>query len=176
MDTDQANRDRGRATISAWWHLLPWWERVLYVLTTLLFVPAMLLPVLMASGFFSSLEYGPVWSRLLDVDSLLMAAASICFIASTLLTTRRKRPDVWSDVRQLWSARAFFVGSGIIGTYFVWSSVVDLATPLDQLPPDMPSFLVVPAMAVGFLLFGGGIVLVIPELIVRERRAKRRQV
>jgi hypothetical protein len=183
MDAFHAIGDRARRKIVAWWHLLPWWERVLYVVTTLLFVPTVLLTVL-EFGFpltdpplSSWFKYGPILLRLDDVNSILLVVFFSCCMASILLVWRRKRPDDWSDARQLWSARAILVGFGIVVAITIWTSIVDLATPLeDQLSSNTPSFLFLAAVAVSGFLIGGGIVLVIPELIVRERRAKRRQV
>jgi Ni/Fe-hydrogenase subunit HybB-like protein len=174
MDAFYAIRDRALRKTSAWWHMLPWGERVLYVLTTLLVVPTILLTVLVV-GFPSWFDYGPVWSRLIDVNNMLLMATATCYMASTLLAGRRKRPDAWSVVRQSWSVRAIFVGSGIMAAIIVWSSVLDLAGPVEQFPA-ITSPPLLPAFVAGLILCGGGLLLVIPELIVRKTRAKRRQV
>jgi hypothetical protein len=177
MDAEHANHDRGRRTeFSALWRSFPWWERVVYVLAVLLFLPVFCLEVL--TEHLQAQWHGQVhWiliQRLLQIDLLLLTACAPFLVAAGMLAMRRWRPETWRDVRRLWSLRAVLVGLGVLLAVSAWDTVVELATPPDQLPPNLPSFPDVLAIAAGGLVLVGGM-LGVPEVIVRLSRAQRQQ-
>jgi hypothetical protein len=174
MDADQTNRDRGRMRIPEMWRALPWRERVVCALAALLFLLAFLVGEVSDHLSVSSVGWDVVL-RLDTISSLLMCASFLFFVPTVVLGMRRWSPDVWSECRRLWSLRAVLVGGSVFAAFGVWDTVTDLATPSDQIPPNPPTFLTVLAVAAMGLAFAG-VLLALPEVIVRKTRAKRRQV
>lgn len=175
MDGDYASGDRIREKISKLWRPLPWRERIVYVLTILLFVLAFLLQELTDHLPAQWVGDGTLNLRLPQIEILLLIACFPMFVATFVLAMRRWRPEEWHVFRRLWSARAILVGLSVMVAFFVYDSVIGLATPADQIPPYLPSFLAVPFIAAASLVFVG-MVIAAPEAIVRMERAKRRQV
>lgn len=175
MDADRANRDRIRVKIAEMWRPLPRRERTVYVLAVLLFVLAFLGQELMDHILALWVGDGTLNLRLPQIESLLLTACFPVFGATFVLAMRRWRPEEWHVFRRLWSARAILVGLSVMVAFFVYDSVIGLATPADQIPPYLPSFLAVPFIAAASLVFVG-MVIAAPEAIVRMERAKRRQV
>lgn len=180
MDADHAASDRDRrfrTKISALWRPLPWWERAVYVLAVILFVLAFLLTELtdhLPDGWRGEMHW-TLNLRLPEIDSLLLTACFPFLVATFALGLRRWRPDIWRDFRRLWSMRLVLVGLSVSLAFSTWQSVVELATPPDQIAPYLPSFLAVPAIAAGGLFLVGAL-LMVPEIIVRLSRAQRHQV
>lgn len=176
MDTAHANRDRGRMTISELWRPLPWWERAIYLLAALLFLLATAVGIL--TDHLPDALRGEMRAilntRLPDIDTLLVVASFPFLVATCILALRRWQPDVWPVFRRLWSMRAILVGMSVLFAIFAWQCIIELTTPLDRIPPNLPSFLVVPALAAMVLVLGG-VLLAAPEVFLRMSRAKRRQ-
>lgn len=66
------------------------------------------------------------------------------------------------------------VGMSVLFAISAWQCIIELATPPDRIPPNLPSFLVVPALAALALVLGG-VLVAAPEVFVRMAQAKRRQ-
>lgn len=178
MDADHANR--ARMKIAELWRPLPWWERVVYVLAALLSLLAFLVNELayhLPAGWRGEVRM-TLNLRLPEIDTLLLTACFPFVMATCVLVARRRSPKEWHDLQRLWSMRMVFVGVSIMYAYFVWDAwdtIIELATPPDRIVLHyLPSFLAVPLWAAGGL-FLVGMVLVLPEIIVRASRAKRQQ-
>lgn len=176
MDAHHANRDRGGMRISELWRPLPWWERGVYVLAALLFLLSILLTVVSEHlpDNLSGEVYATLNRRLPDIDTLLLVASFPFLAATIVLAVRRRSPDVWHVFRRLWSVRAILVGMSVLFAISAWQCIIELATPPDRIPPNLPSFLVVPALAALALVLGG-VLVAAPEVFVRMAQAKRRQ-
>lgn len=180
MDPDHANRDRALMKIAELWRPLPWWERVVYMLAALLFLLAFFVSELdnhLPAGWRGEVPM-TLNTILPDIDLLLLIASIPVVVAACVLVMRRRSPEQWHEFQRLWSVRMVFVGASVIYAFFIWAAwdtVIELATPPDRIAPHyLPSFLAVPFWAAGGLCLVG-MVLAIPEVIVRASRAKRRQ-
>ena len=89
MDADHTNHDHARVTIAERWRMLPWWERVLYVLATLLLVLAVGLNELLAHAPVAWFGTWTLYSRLMDMDALLFMVGCAVLVASVVFTTPR---------------------------------------------------------------------------------------
>lgn len=170
MDADPASRDGGRLSkLTELWRPLPWWERAIYLLTVI--------PVLLA--FFMDeltkhLQAGWILNeRLMEISTLLLFACFPFGVATIFLASRRWRPEEGRFLRQLWSLRAIVVGVSVLFALGAWETVIELATPPDRIAPNLPSFLTPLVYAAGGLVIAG-VLLALPEVIVRLLRTTRR--
>jgi hypothetical protein len=106
--------------------------------------------------------------QLLSVSGYLAVVWFPVIMAAYGLVTWRRQPELWHDLLQMWSMRLCLVGTTITYAYMLWATVVGLLIGPEQPFPAPPLIALVPFI-VAFGLVLVACVLVVPEVVVRQR-------
>jgi hypothetical protein len=122
------------------WSSLTWWERIIYVLASVLGSLALLLNFLgnslplLPDNWLEAMPVSFNFLTLGDISTVFLGVAFPFILASMLLSMQRLNPEKWSGVQRLWSFWIALVGATLFTIGVAWYSIRYLIYPLYQLP------------------------------------------